>query len=125
MRHPACPAEASSELKQLSGEPGLTNSYCCLEGCVHARGGHCPPDLVVVVVVVVVVVACGSVMSDSATPWTVATSPLCLCGLAMRKRRLRELISYPLRDSPGKVLVFWVGGGSLEDVGGEVGGGWE
>lgn len=54
MRHLACPAEASSELKRLSGEAGLTNGYCCLEGCVHAKGGHCPPVLVVVVVVVVV-----------------------------------------------------------------------
>ena len=29
----------------------------------------------------------------------------------MRKHKLRELISYPLSDSSGKVLVFWVDGG--------------
>ena len=52
-----------------------------------------------------------SVMSDSATLWTVATRLLCLWGLVMRKHKLRELISYPLSDSSGKVLVFWVDGG--------------
>ena len=110
MRHLACPTEAFSELKQLSGEAGLTNGYCCLEGCMHARVGIALPfwwwwwwSWF----------SC-SVTSDSATPWTVATRLLCLWGLVMRKHRLRELISYPLSDSSGKVLVFCVvGGGGL------------
>lgn len=109
MRHLACPTEAFSELKQLSGEAGLTNGYCCLEGCVHARVGIALPfwwwwwwSWF----------SC-SVTSDSATPWTVATRLLCLWGLVMRKHRLRELISYPLSDSSGKVLVFCVDGGGV------------
>ena len=101
MRHLACPAEASSELKRPSGEAGLPDSSAAWKG-VCASGGHRPGGGGGV----------GLVAQSclSATPWTVATRLLCPWGLVMRKPRLREL-SYPLSDNPGKVVVFWVDGG--------------